>query len=211
MMISSFYQQGLGPVKSRQDELTNRKYARKPNELTSNNFFRTSDCIENDTTMEDDSFRQESPVNTSKENQSIFFLNLILISLVVVKVSFSCFDQQCLEYQKDEQWKKQNIPDISREFILNFGMKTNYLKSLTKKSKRVPEVPSYQEDFDTLRMDLNDATINRSNTGQRRPKPVDTGKFIPDGITHTVVYTEELMHRIDFSQEEIMDSHINRT
>ncbi|GFX14625.1 hypothetical protein TNCV_4016231 [Trichonephila clavipes] len=29
----------------------------------------------------------------------------------------------------------------------------------------VPKVPSYQEDFDTLRMDLNDATINRSNTG----------------------------------------------
>ncbi|GFU76988.1 hypothetical protein TNCV_4521441 [Trichonephila clavipes] len=64
---------GLGPVKSRQDELTNRKYARKPNELTSTIFFRTNDCIENDTTMEDDSFRQESPVNTSKENQSFFF------------------------------------------------------------------------------------------------------------------------------------------
>ncbi|GFU76989.1 hypothetical protein TNCV_4521451 [Trichonephila clavipes] len=27
-------------------------------------------------------------------------------------------------------------------------------------------------------MDLNDATINRSNTGQRRPKPVDTGSYI---------------------------------
>ncbi|GFX49498.1 hypothetical protein TNCV_4901401 [Trichonephila clavipes] len=37
---------------------------------------------------------------------------------------------------------------------------------LRDKSQRIPEVPSYQEDFDTLRMDLNDATINRSNTGQ---------------------------------------------
>ncbi|GFY29807.1 hypothetical protein TNCV_1813821 [Trichonephila clavipes] len=71
--------------------------------------------------MEDDSFRQESPVNTSKENQSFFF----------------------------------------PEFDLN-------------KFSSFSEVPGYQEDFDTLRMDLNDATINRSNTGQRRPK---TGRY----------------------------------
>ncbi|GFW41029.1 hypothetical protein TNCV_414381 [Trichonephila clavipes] len=41
-------------------------------------------------------------------------------------------------------------------------------------SDRISKVPSYQEDFDTLRMDLNHATINRSNTGQRRPK---TGRY----------------------------------
>ncbi|GFX49969.1 tigger transposable element-derived protein 1 [Trichonephila clavipes] len=65
---------GLGPVKSRQDELTYRKIREETNGMNFNNFFRTSDCIENDTTMEDDSFRQgESPVNTSKENQSFFF------------------------------------------------------------------------------------------------------------------------------------------
>ncbi|GFS50469.1 hypothetical protein TNCV_3196951 [Trichonephila clavipes] len=59
---------GLGPVKSRQDDL---KYCKIREETNGMNFkkyfFRTSDCIENDTTMEDDSFRQESPVNTSRK------------------------------------------------------------------------------------------------------------------------------------------------
>ncbi|GFT56342.1 retrovirus-related Pol polyprotein from transposon 17.6 [Trichonephila clavipes] len=57
--------------------------------------------------MEDDSFRQESPVNTSKE--PFIFPEFDLISLVVVKSFMDCFDQQCLEYQKEEQWKKQNL------------------------------------------------------------------------------------------------------
>ncbi|GFS51225.1 hypothetical protein TNCV_3533051 [Trichonephila clavipes] len=66
--------------------------------------------------MEDDSFRQESPVITSKE--PFFFLNLILISLVVVKVFMDCFDQQCLEYQKEEQWKKAKFEwDDDEEFF----------------------------------------------------------------------------------------------
>ncbi|GFW21369.1 hypothetical protein TNCV_1531941 [Trichonephila clavipes] len=60
---------GLGPVKSRQDDLKYRKIREETNGMNFNKFFfRTSDCIENDTTMEDDSFRQESPVITSKEH-----------------------------------------------------------------------------------------------------------------------------------------------
>ncbi|GFW10824.1 hypothetical protein TNCV_4919431 [Trichonephila clavipes] len=74
-------------------------------------------------------------------------------------------------------------------------------------SHTISKVPSYQEDFDTLRMDLNHATINRSNTGQRYVGL----EVIPDGITHTVVYTEELVNSTDSNLEEIMDSHINRT
>ncbi|GFY11018.1 uncharacterized protein TNCV_2201261 [Trichonephila clavipes] len=51
-------------------------------------------------------------------------------------------------------------------------------KELVTLSHAISEVPSYQEDFDTLRMDLNHATINRSNTGQRRPKTGrDTGSY----------------------------------
>ncbi|GFW29510.1 hypothetical protein TNCV_399451 [Trichonephila clavipes] len=42
-------------------------------------------------------------------------------------------------------------------------------------------------------------------------KPVDTGSYT-DGITKpTVVFTEELIHGTDSSQEEIMDSLINLT
>ncbi|GFW29737.1 hypothetical protein TNCV_3936041 [Trichonephila clavipes] len=177
---------------------------------------------ENDTTMEDDSFRQESPVNTSRE--TFFFPEFDLNKFSSLKSFLECFDKQCLEYQKDEQWKKQNIPRYLTEFILNFGTKTIYLKSLTKKSKQLLMTvfdATKQEDIrkfqnltlnDTkelisfygklslgkklnyddssivehmtlsiplefqkflvikkistpLRMDLNDATINRSNTG----------------------------------------------
>ncbi|GFU76114.1 hypothetical protein TNCV_944871, partial [Trichonephila clavipes] len=100
---------GLGPVKSRQDDLKYRKICEETNGMNFNNFFfRTSDCIENDTTMEDDSFRQESPVNTSKE--PFFFPEFDINKFSSCKSFIDSFDQQCLEYQKDEQWKKQNIP-----------------------------------------------------------------------------------------------------
>ncbi|GFV98397.1 hypothetical protein TNCV_623561 [Trichonephila clavipes] len=100
---------GLGPVKSRQDDLKNRKICHETKRINFKKyFFRTSDCIENDTTMEDDSFRQESPVNTSKE--PFFFPEFDLNKFSSFKSFLDCFDQQCLEYQKDEQWKKQNIP-----------------------------------------------------------------------------------------------------
>ncbi|GFT77834.1 hypothetical protein TNCV_2968781 [Trichonephila clavipes] len=48
---------GLGPDKSRQDDLKYRKIREETNGMNFKKFFRTSDCIENDTTMEDDSFR----------------------------------------------------------------------------------------------------------------------------------------------------------
>ncbi|GFS84666.1 hypothetical protein TNCV_4607821 [Trichonephila clavipes] len=76
--------------------------------------------------------------------------------------------------KKDEQWKKQNIPRYLTGVYLKFWYENHLFE---KSPKTISEVPGYQEDFDTLRMDLNDATINRSNTGQRRPKPVDTGSY----------------------------------
>ncbi|GFY00367.1 hypothetical protein TNCV_1664061 [Trichonephila clavipes] len=76
------------------------------------------DCIENDTTMEDDSFRQESPVNTSRE--TFFFPEFDLNKFSSLKSFLECFDKQCLEYQKDEQWKKQNIPRYLTGVYLKF-------------------------------------------------------------------------------------------
>ncbi|GFV97177.1 hypothetical protein TNCV_3527621 [Trichonephila clavipes] len=68
--------------------------------------------------MEDDSFRQESPVNTSKENQSFFFPEFDLNKFSSFQSFFSCFDQQCLEYQKEEQWKKAKFEwDDDEEFF----------------------------------------------------------------------------------------------
>ncbi|GFT08108.1 retrovirus-related Pol polyprotein from transposon 17.6 [Trichonephila clavipes] len=57
--------------------------------------------------MEDDSFRQESPVNTSRE--TFFFPEFDLNKFSSLESFLECFDKQCLEYQKDEQWKKQNL------------------------------------------------------------------------------------------------------
>ncbi|GFU31352.1 uncharacterized protein TNCV_1261991 [Trichonephila clavipes] len=69
--------------------------------------------------MVDDSFRQESPVNTSK--QSFLFLKFDTNKFRSLKGSFDCFDQQCLEYQKYEQWKKQNIARYLMGVYLNFA------------------------------------------------------------------------------------------
>ncbi|GFV26589.1 transposable element Tcb1 transposase [Trichonephila clavipes] len=106
---------GLGPVKSRQDDLKYRKIREETNGMNFNNFFRTSDCIENDTTMEDDSFRQESPVNTSRE--TFFFPEFDLNKFSSLESFLECFDKQCLEYQKDEQWKKQNLSGMMMRIL----------------------------------------------------------------------------------------------
>ncbi|GFY22954.1 hypothetical protein TNCV_2182151 [Trichonephila clavipes] len=127
---------GLGHVKSRQDELTNRKICEETKRINFNNF-RTSDCIENDTTMEDDSFRQESPVNTSKENQSFFFPEFDLNKFSSFQSFFSCFDQQCLEYQKDEQWKKQNIPRYLTGVYLKFWYENHLFEKSYQTSKEL--------------------------------------------------------------------------
>ncbi|GFU99678.1 hypothetical protein TNCV_4083991 [Trichonephila clavipes] len=86
-----------------------------------------------------------------------------------------------------------------------------WCKSLGSKLRKISEVPSYQEDFDTLRMDLNHATINRSNTDSADRKPVDTGSYTRWNHAYGSVHRGTGMHRINFSQEEIMDNHINRT
>ncbi|GFS56143.1 hypothetical protein TNCV_1650631 [Trichonephila clavipes] len=66
--------------------------------------------------MEDDSFRQESPVNTSRE--TFFFPEFDLNKFNSCKSFMDCFDQQCLEYQKEEQWKKAKFEwDDDEEFF----------------------------------------------------------------------------------------------
>ncbi|GFY52777.1 hypothetical protein TNIN_9941 [Trichonephila inaurata madagascariensis] len=79
--------------------------------------------------MEDDSFRQESPVNTSK--LSFFFPELDTNKFSSFKSFLDCFDQQCLEYKKDEQWKKQNI--IAR-YLTGVYLKFWYDNQLFEKS-----------------------------------------------------------------------------
>ncbi|GFW11429.1 hypothetical protein TNCV_3809481 [Trichonephila clavipes] len=73
--------------------------------------------------MEDDSFRQESPVNTLKQS---FFPEFDTNMFSSFKSFLDCFDQQCLEYQKDEQWKKQNIAGYLTGVYLKFWKKLNY-------------------------------------------------------------------------------------
>ncbi|GFT53663.1 hypothetical protein TNCV_1918121 [Trichonephila clavipes] len=68
--------------------------------------------------MEDDSFRQESPVNTSRE--TFFFPEFDLNKFSSLKSFLECFDKQCLEYQKTSNGRSKIFLDISREFILNF-------------------------------------------------------------------------------------------
>ncbi|GFU28655.1 hypothetical protein TNCV_468501 [Trichonephila clavipes] len=108
---------GLGPDKSRQDDLKYCKIREETNGMNFNNFFfRTSDCIENDTTMEDDSFRQESPVNTSRE--TFLFPEFDLNKFSSLESFLECFDKQCLEYQKRRTMEKAKFEwDDDEEFF----------------------------------------------------------------------------------------------
>ncbi|GFV06273.1 hypothetical protein TNCV_2461301 [Trichonephila clavipes] len=107
MMPSSFTSRPGACVKSRQDRFKVLQNTQETNGMNFNNFFffERATALKTSTTMEDDSFRQESPVNTSKAPR--LFLNLILISLVVCKSFMDCFDQQCLEYQKKNNGKSK--------------------------------------------------------------------------------------------------------
>ncbi|GFT85315.1 beta-1,4-N-acetylgalactosaminyltransferase bre-4 [Trichonephila clavipes] len=93
------------------------------------------DCIENDTTMEDDSFRQESPVNTLK--QQFFFHKFDTSKFSSFKSFLDCFDQQCLEYQKDEQWKKQNIVRYLTGVYLKFWYDNQLFEKSYQKRKKL--------------------------------------------------------------------------
>ncbi|GFT95648.1 hypothetical protein TNCV_310501 [Trichonephila clavipes] len=85
--------------------------------------------------MEDDSFRQESPVNTSKE--PFFFPEFDLNKFSSCKSFLDCFDQQCLEYQKDEQWKKQNIPRYLTGVYLKFWYENHLFEKSYQESKEL--------------------------------------------------------------------------
>ncbi|GFU66333.1 hypothetical protein TNCV_3642561 [Trichonephila clavipes] len=84
--------------------------------------------------MEDDSFQQESPVNTSKE-PFFFFLNLILISLVVLKAFLAVLINNVWNIKKDEQWKKQNIPRYLTGIYLKFWYENQLFEKSYQESK----------------------------------------------------------------------------
>ncbi|GFQ88119.1 hypothetical protein TNCT_67911 [Trichonephila clavata] len=67
--------------------------------------------------MEDDSFRQESPTYTSKQFFSPEFDTNKFSSF---KSFLDSFDQNCVEYQNDEQWKKKNLPRYLTGSYLKF-------------------------------------------------------------------------------------------
>ncbi|GFX44297.1 hypothetical protein TNCV_1097371 [Trichonephila clavipes] len=107
--------------------------------------------------MEDDSFRQESPVNTSKENQSFFFLNLILISLVVVKVLWTVLINNVWNIKKEEQWKKAKFEwDDDEEF---FFITRESLKVNRKKTRPVTKVDKFIEEMNKHFSDLEDTEL----------------------------------------------------
>ncbi|GFT85187.1 hypothetical protein TNCV_496451 [Trichonephila clavipes] len=85
--------------------------------------------------MKDDSFRQESPVNTSKE--PFFFPEFDFNKFSSFKSFLDCFDQQCLEYQKDEQWKKQNIPRYLTGVYLKFWYENKLFEKSYQESKEL--------------------------------------------------------------------------
>ncbi|GFW21132.1 hypothetical protein TNCV_2703701 [Trichonephila clavipes] len=84
--------------------------------------------------MEDDSFQQESPVNTLKQ---FFFPEFDTNKLSSLKSFLDCFDQQCLEYQKDEQWKKQNIPRYLTGVYLKFWYENQLFEKSYQESKEL--------------------------------------------------------------------------
>ncbi|GFQ74957.1 hypothetical protein TNCT_376921 [Trichonephila clavata] len=67
--------------------------------------------------MDNDSLQQESPADTSKQ----FFLPEFDTNKFSSFKSFlDCFDQQCVEYQKDERWKEKNLPRYLKGSYLKF-------------------------------------------------------------------------------------------
>ncbi|GFV36352.1 hypothetical protein TNCV_2233991 [Trichonephila clavipes] len=113
--------------------------------------------------MEDDSFRPESTVKTS--NEPLFFPEFDLNKFSSFKSFFDCFDQQCLEYQKDEQWKKQNIP----RYLTGVYLKFWYENQLFEKS--------YQESKELL-MTVFDATKQEDIRKFQKLKLNDTKELI---------------------------------
>ncbi|GFU65428.1 hypothetical protein TNCV_2291181 [Trichonephila clavipes] len=122
--------------------------------------------------MEDDSFRQESPVNTSKE--PFFFPEFDLNKFSSCKSFLDCFDQQCLEYQKEEQWKKAKFEwDDDEEFfsspekftpfsspnqIKRWGLKRKF-KGEQKKTRPVTKVDKFIEEMNKHFSDLEDTEL----------------------------------------------------
>ncbi|GFV30451.1 tigger transposable element-derived protein 1 [Trichonephila clavipes] len=107
---------GLGPVKSRQDDLKNCKIREETNGMNFNNFF-----FERATALKRYYHgRRLFPAGvTSQHIQGNFlFPEFDLNKFSSLKSFLECFDKQCLEYEKDEQWKKAKFEwDDDEEFF----------------------------------------------------------------------------------------------
>ncbi|GFU26770.1 hypothetical protein TNCV_1838271 [Trichonephila clavipes] len=78
---------------------------------------------------------EESQVNTSKE--PFFFPEFDTNRFSSFKSFLDCFDQQCLEYQKDEQWKKQNIARYLTGVYLKFWYENHLFEKSYQESKEL--------------------------------------------------------------------------
>ncbi|GFY00335.1 hypothetical protein TNCV_4711371 [Trichonephila clavipes] len=122
--------------------------------------------------MEDDSFRQESPVNTSRKLS--FFPEFDLNKFSSLKSFLECFDKQCLEYQKKNNGKKQNLSGMmmrnsfhhqrnlplfsSPNQIKRWGLKRKF-KGEQKKTRPVTKVDKFIEEMNKHFSDLEDTEL----------------------------------------------------
>ncbi|GFW43346.1 uncharacterized protein TNCV_2923941 [Trichonephila clavipes] len=102
-------------------------------------------------------------VNTSRE--TFFFPEFDLNKFSSLKSFLECFDKQCLEYQKDEQWKKQNIPRYLTGVYLKFWYENHLFEK------------SYQE-IKQLLMTVFDATKQEDIRRFHKLKLNDTKELI---------------------------------
>ncbi|GFX41182.1 hypothetical protein TNCV_2218801 [Trichonephila clavipes] len=199
-----------------------------------------------------------------------FFPEFDLNKFSSFKSFLSCFDQQCLEYQTDEQWKKQNIPRYLTGVYLKFWYENHLFEKSYQTSKELLMTvfdATKQEDIRKFhKLKLNDTkelisffteklslgkklnyddssivehmtlsspiqfqkflVIKKISTpcewistmrqliavtpDSADRKPVDTGSYTRWNHAYGSVHRgTDPQNR--FSQEEIMDSHINRT
>ncbi|GFS96839.1 aconitate hydratase, mitochondrial [Trichonephila clavipes] len=160
-------------VKSRQDELTNRKICEETKRINFNNFFferatALKTILPWRTTLSGRSHQSSHPKNPS------FFLNLILISLVVVKVLWTVLINNVWNIKKKNNGKKAKFEwDDDEEFfsspekftpfsspnqIKRWGLKRKF-KGEQKKTRPVTKVDKFIEEMNKHFSDLEDTEL----------------------------------------------------
>ncbi|GFX20453.1 hypothetical protein TNCV_3488101 [Trichonephila clavipes] len=128
---------GLGPDKSRQDYLRNCKIRHETNGMNFKGFFF---FLSNERLHWKRYYHGERlfPAGvTSQQFETILFPEFDTNKLSSFKSFLDCFDQQCLEYQKDEQWKKQNIPRYLTGVYLKFWYENQLFEKSYQGSKEL--------------------------------------------------------------------------